>query len=148
MTDHTHLLRRRFRAALATAAVASIAVVGVACAPTGQDPSGTTAPSADADADGANSTGGADGADGAQDTTGTEDAMGTATTKGGTASPGGKKVLDTELSGQEAIDALGDEIDYVAKLAGKTPDEVEELLLRDPSAHVTTQGRIVYRDNP
>lgn len=56
-------------------------------------------------------------------------------------------ILDEELSGQDAIDALGDNIDMVAKRVGKSPEELEELLLRDPSAHVTPRGFIVYRDS-
>lgn len=59
----------------------------------------------------------------------------------------GGNLLEKELSGQEAIDALGDKIDTVAERVGKTPEELKELLLRDPSAHVTPKGFVVYRDS-
>ncbi len=55
-------------------------------------------------------------------------------------------LLNEELNGQEAIDALGDNIDTVAKRIGKSPEELKELLLRDSSAHVTPKGFVVYRD--
>lgn len=57
------------------------------------------------------------------------------------------RVLPEEMSGQEAIDALGDKIDVVAKRIGKTPDELKEMLLKNPSAHVTPYGNVVFKDN-
>jgi len=149
MTEHTAFqLRRGLRAALAATAVASIAFVGVACTQTGSGQDDPNTPTSSSDTAGADAAG-ADtkGTDtkGA-DTAGSGTSSGTPTEKGKTTPPGGKEVLDEELGGQEAIDALGDDIDYVAKLAGKSVDELKDLLLRDKSAHVTTQGRIVYRD--
>lgn len=154
MTEHTALqLRRGLRAALAATAVASIAFAGVACTQTGSgqdDPNTQTSSSDAAGADASSAdTKGTDTK--GTDTTGSDagssgGSSGRPTEKSKTTSPGGKKVLDEELGGQEAIDALGDDIDYVAKLAGKSVDELKDLLLRDKSAHVTTKGRIVYRD--
>lgn len=57
------------------------------------------------------------------------------------------QVLTEPLGGQEAIDALGDKIEAVAKRNGKTVEQVEELLLRDKSAKVSTNGYIVYIDS-
>lgn len=59
----------------------------------------------------------------------------------------GTGVLPSTMNGQDAIDALGDKIDAVAKQNGMTADELEELLLRDKSAHITKRGFIVYYDN-
>ena len=151
MTEHTAFqLRRGLRAALAATAVASIAFVGVACTQTGSGQDDPNTPTSSSDTAGADAAGadtkGTDtkGADTAGSSSGSS--SGTPTEKSTTTSPGGKEVLDKELGGQEAIDALGDDIDYVAKLAGKSVDELKDLLLRDKSAHVTTKGRIVYRD--
>lgn len=60
--------------------------------------------------------------------------------------PLSEKVLPKEMSGQEAIDALGDKIEIVAKRNGKTVDELKNLLLDNPSAHVMPNGSIVYND--
>ena len=59
----------------------------------------------------------------------------------------GTGYLPSTMNGQEAIDALGDKIDAVAKQNGMSSDELEELLLRDNSAHITKRGFIVYFDN-
>lgn len=56
-------------------------------------------------------------------------------------------VLTESLAGQEAIDALGDNIDVVARRNNKTVDELKDLLLRDQTAHVSTTGFIFYRDD-
>lgn len=55
-------------------------------------------------------------------------------------------VLPEPMSGQEAIDELGDKIEIVAKRNGKTVEQLEELLLRDKTAQVSTSGYIVYVD--
>lgn len=57
------------------------------------------------------------------------------------------QVLTETLGGQEAIDALGDKIEIVANRNNKTVEQVEELLLRDKSAKVSTNGYIVYIDS-
>lgn len=62
-------------------------------------------------------------------------------------SPTPFRVLPERMGGQEAIDALGDKIEIVAKRNGKTVEELEELLLRDKSAQVSTDGFIVYLDS-
>lgn len=58
----------------------------------------------------------------------------------------GGLVLAEAMNGQAAIDALGENITRVADRAGMSVDELTELLLRSPSAYVTPQGGIVYRD--
>lgn len=55
-------------------------------------------------------------------------------------------VLPHPMGGQEAIDALGDKIDFVAKRNGKTVDELKDLLLRDKTAQVSVDGFIAYVD--
>ncbi|MGP6170762.1 hypothetical protein ACTU6V_06090 [Microbacterium sp. A204] len=55
-------------------------------------------------------------------------------------------VLPEPMGGQEAIDALGDKIEIVAKRNAMTVEELEELLLRDKTAQVSTTGFIVYID--
>lgn len=55
-------------------------------------------------------------------------------------------MLPEPMGGQEAIDALGDKIEIVAKRNGKTVEELEDLLLRDKTAQVSTTGFIVYID--
>lgn len=54
------------------------------------------------------------------------------------------QVLPEPMGGQEAIDALGDRIEIVAKRNGMTAEQLEELLLRDESARVSTNGFILY----
>lgn len=61
-------------------------------------------------------------------------------------SPLSQNVLAEPMSGQEAIDALGEKIEAVAKRNGKTVDELKDLLLRDKTAQVSTSGFIVYID--
>lgn len=56
------------------------------------------------------------------------------------------RVLDEPKSGQEAIDALGDKIDVVAKRNRMTVDELEHLLLTDSTVHISVTGSIYYRD--
>ncbi|WP_224779996.1 hypothetical protein [Leucobacter sp. Psy1] len=51
-----------------------------------------------------------------------------------------KQVLDRPMSGQEAIDSLGDDIDLVASRNGKTVEEMKEFLLKNPSAQVSPNG--------
>lgn len=55
-------------------------------------------------------------------------------------------LLPESMSGQAAIDALGDKIDLAADRNNKTVDEFTELLLRDPTVHVSPSGRLVYID--
>lgn len=55
-------------------------------------------------------------------------------------------LLPEAMNGQEAIDALGDKIEVVAKRNGKSVEELEELLLRDKTAHISPNGFIVYLD--
>lgn len=52
------------------------------------------------------------------------------------------------LSGQELIDALGDDIDALAKVNGMTTDEFKELLLRDETVRVLSTGTIYNVDPP
>lgn len=55
-------------------------------------------------------------------------------------------VLDEPKNGQDAIDALGDKIDVVAKRNGMTVEDLTHLLLSDSTVHVSTSGAIYYRD--
>lgn len=61
--------------------------------------------------------------------------------------PTASSFLPEPMGGQDAIDALGDKIEIVAKRNGKTVEELEELLLRDKSARISTEGFVVYIDN-
>lgn len=56
-------------------------------------------------------------------------------------------LLPEAMNGQEAIDALGDRIETAAKRNGKTVEELEELLLRDETAHISPNGYLVYLDD-
>lgn len=68
-------------------------------------------------------------------------------TDAGTVAPGGQgDVLPRAMSGQEAIDALGEHLDHVAELNDMTPDQLRDLLLRDASVEVTPSGRLMYDD--
>lgn len=58
----------------------------------------------------------------------------------------GGPLLSEALSGQEAIDALGENIAVVAERAGKSVEEIEEMLLRSPSLYVTEDGDLIFRD--
>lgn len=64
----------------------------------------------------------------------------------GQETPEGREVLPTDMNGQQAIDALGDDIDRVAELNGKTTQELKELLLRDNTVHISKFGYILYKD--
>lgn len=55
-------------------------------------------------------------------------------------------ILPEDLAGQEAIDALGDDIVLVAERSGKTVEELKELLLRDQTVRVSTDGFLYYVD--
>lgn len=57
--------------------------------------------------------------------------------------PSKQQVLSKPMSGQEAIDALGDDIAVVAERNGKSVEELKDLLLRNPSAKVTQDGDIL-----
>lgn len=56
-------------------------------------------------------------------------------------------LLPERMSGQAAIDALGDNIAVAAKRSGKTVEELTDLLLRDSTAHISTNGYLVYIDD-
>ncbi|MFC7945288.1 hypothetical protein ACFUPZ_18685 [Microbacterium oxydans] len=70
-------------------------------------------------------------------------------TEGGTVepTPAFGSVLPETMGGEEAIDALGDNIETVARRNGKTVEELTELLLRDTTAKISPEGFIVYRDS-
>ena len=55
-------------------------------------------------------------------------------------------VLPRAMSGQEAIDALGDNIDRVADQNHLTVNELKEKLLQDATLHVSKSGRLVFLD--
>lgn len=59
---------------------------------------------------------------------------------------GGGDVLPRAMSGQEAIDALGDNIDRVADQNHLTVKELKEKLLQDATLHVSKSGRLVFLD--
>jgi hypothetical protein len=56
-------------------------------------------------------------------------------------------VLPEAMSGQAAIDALGDKIVVVADHNGKSVEQLTDLLLRDKTVHVSTRGDIFFRDD-
>lgn len=56
-------------------------------------------------------------------------------------------LLPETMNGQAAIDALGDNIAVVAERSGKTVEQLTELLLRDKTAHVSTNGYLLYLDD-
>ncbi|KJL30612.1 hypothetical protein [Microbacterium oxydans] len=70
-------------------------------------------------------------------------------TEGGTVepTPAFGSVLPEAMGGQRAIDALGDDLEAVAARNGKTVEELTELLLRDATAKISTNGFIVYSDS-
>lgn len=150
MAELTHPLRRALMATLAATGMAAIAVTTVACAPvsSGTDSSDDASASSDAAADSdSSSPSTTESADSSDSNTASDAADATGSDAG--ASVGtlpSNKVLPKAMSGQEAIDALGDKIDVVAKRVGKTPEELKELLLRDKSARVTPEGNIRYHD--
>lgn len=51
-------------------------------------------------------------------------------------------ILEKPLGGQDAIDALGDDIQIVADRNNMTVDEVKDLLLKDPNMMVSPTGHI------
>lgn len=55
--------------------------------------------------------------------------------------------LEKEMGGQEAIDALGDKIETVAKRNGKTVEELTDLLLRDQTAVISPRGFLLFKDD-
>lgn len=142
MIEHTHSLhslRRGAKTALVLLGVTALTLGATACSQAGiRDTDPSTSPSASESTSEAN---------GSADSGATGGTSGAESSKGMTSG----QVIDTqvlpkEMSGQEAIDALGDDIGSVAKKAGKSVDELKALLLRDASAHVTPQGFVVYRD--
>lgn len=54
--------------------------------------------------------------------------------------------LGRELGGQEAIDALGDSLEEVARKHGMSADRLRDLLLQDRTARIGRTGRLFYRD--
>lgn len=72
-------------------------------------------------------------------TTGEDDVQGMASSSG--------SFLDEEMSGQEAIDALGDRLGAVAERNGMTEERLVKVLQNDPSAWVTPNGFIKYKDD-
>lgn len=54
--------------------------------------------------------------------------------------------LTENMNGQEAIDALGDDIEVVAKRNGKTVEELTDLLLRDETAYISPNGFLMFKD--
>jgi hypothetical protein len=54
--------------------------------------------------------------------------------------------LPEPMSGQDAIDALGDDLERVAEMNNRTPEELRELLLRDKTLHVSPNGFLMYVD--
>ncbi|MGV8882986.1 MAG: hypothetical protein ACOH19_12625 [Rhodoglobus sp.] len=59
----------------------------------------------------------------------------------------GNKLLPEAMNGQDAIDSLGDNITVAAKRNNMTVEELTGLLLRDETAHVTTNGSLLYIDS-
>ncbi|AYY11530.1 hypothetical protein EF847_01135 [Actinobacteria bacterium YIM 96077] len=64
----------------------------------------------------------------------------------GEASLAGGDVLPEPLGGQEAIDALGEDLAAVAQKNGKTEEELRDLLLRDKTVKISPSGRLFYED--
>ncbi|WP_166346973.1 hypothetical protein [Phytoactinopolyspora limicola] len=60
--------------------------------------------------------------------------------------PAGADFLSEPMSGQEAIDALGDDLEAVARLNHRDVDELRDLLLRDSTLHVSPSGFLLYID--
>ena len=57
------------------------------------------------------------------------------------------KLLPESKSGQEAIDALGDNLAVAAKRNNMTAEDLAALLLSDSTVHISTTGYIVYLDD-
>jgi hypothetical protein len=70
-------------------------------------------------------------------------------TEGGTVepSPAFGSVLPETMGGEEAIEALGENLQVVAQRNGKTAEELTQLLLRDKTAKISPEGFIVYLDD-
>lgn len=63
--------------------------------------------------------------------------------------PGGGAILAEPLGGQAAIDALGDDLlAVVASRAGKTAEELKDLLLSDSTLRVSRGGGLYFVDPP
>jgi hypothetical protein len=60
--------------------------------------------------------------------------------------PMGGDVLPEPMGGQEAIDALGDDLQAVAELNNRDVDELRELLLRDHTLRISPNGFLFYID--
>ncbi|WP_166356252.1 hypothetical protein [Phytoactinopolyspora limicola] len=58
----------------------------------------------------------------------------------------GLKVLPEPMNGVEAIEALGDKLDLVARRNGMTPEKLRATMERDRSLWISPRGFIVYRD--
>lgn len=58
----------------------------------------------------------------------------------------GPSVLPEPMGGQEAIDALGDDLELVAERNNTTVDELRALLLRDATLRVSQSGQLFYED--
>lgn len=158
MTERTAAVRWGIIAAGLVIAVVAIALLvyglvqhgdeptpGNASDQTSQSPEPTDEPD-DADGSGA--------ADGDQTDTGSDDDGSADDGGSGDAgnADGTKDVLPRDdyvpepLNGQEAIDALGDDIEEVADRNGKTVEEFEEFLLKNPSAFVQPDGFVVFKE--
>ena len=55
-------------------------------------------------------------------------------------------VLEHEVAGQAAINALGADLQKVAAAHGKSVSELARALKDDKSLHVDTKGRLVYKE--
>lgn len=92
-------------------------------------------------ASGSESQSGSEASGNAEESSGASSTSGTATASAVRSDT--SEVLPRAMSGQEAIDALGDDIDIVAKRNGMSADELEEMLLKNPSAKVSKNGFIL-----
>lgn len=55
-------------------------------------------------------------------------------------------VLPKAMGGQQAIDALGDDINQVAKKNNMTVEKLEGILLKDSTAYISKTGFLLYGD--
>ena len=55
-------------------------------------------------------------------------------------------MLPEAMSGQEAVDALGDKLAVVAERNNMTAEKLRKLLLTDSTLHVTPSGSLLYVD--
>lgn len=58
----------------------------------------------------------------------------------------GTTMLPEAMSGQQAIDALGDKLAVVAERNNMTAEKLRKLLLTDSTLHVTPAGSLLYVD--